>query len=94
MSEAIPPRLGFAAERRHPGNAGDHNAGRDQRVFTNYAGRHSDGIARNQCEQQCRRCGRHHAQDQVKRGHVHRRKEIFTHRLRICRRINEGMLTS
>jgi hypothetical protein len=25
---------------------------------------------------------------------VHRRKEIFTDGLRICRRINEGMLTS
>jgi hypothetical protein len=42
-------RLVFAAERRHPGNAGDHNAGRDQRVFTNYTGRHSDRIARDQC---------------------------------------------
>ena len=49
--------------RGHPGDGRNHDAGRDQRVFTNHADRHSDGIARDKSEQQSCRCRSHRAEN-------------------------------
>jgi hypothetical protein len=62
------PRLLFAPARVHSGDGRNHDAGCDQCVFTNHAGRHADGVAGNKSQQQRCRCGGQRAEKQINCG--------------------------